>query len=80
LTRRANQRYYSIIQKSCKGGRIAGKQVQVAEATPFQNRDYPVLTDHRALFAGLLQRLYGLQQPSLERLVTGIKPKDLGLV
>ena len=80
MTRRANQRYYSIIQKSCKGGRIAGKQVQVAEATPFQNRDYPVLTDYKAFFAGLIQHVYGLQQPSLERIFAGIKPKDLSLV
>jgi len=62
------------------GGRMAGEQVQVAQATLFQNRDFPVLTDYKAFFAGLIQHVYGLQQASLERIFTGIKPKDLNLV
>jgi hypothetical protein len=32
---------------------MAGEQVKVERATLFQNRDYPVLTDYRALFANL---------------------------
>ena len=35
------------------GRRILGDQVQVANL--FQNRDYPVLTDYRSMFAGLFQ-------------------------
>ena len=58
---------------------MAGEQIQVAQATLFQNRDYSVLTDYRAFFAGLVQHVYGLQQASLERIFTGIKPKDLSL-
>jgi uncharacterized protein (DUF1501 family) len=38
------------------------------QATLFQNRDYPVLTDYRAMFAGLIQHIYGLQPASLERI------------
>ncbi|WP_029079051.1 DUF1501 domain-containing protein [Bradyrhizobium sp. th.b2] len=71
---------YWVMGGGINGGRMAGEQVKVAEATLFQNRDYPVLTDYRAFFAGLLQRVYGLKQPSLECIFSGIKPKDLNLV
>lgn len=71
---------YWVMGGGINGGRMAGEQVQVAQATLFQNRDYPVLTDYRAFFAGLIQHVYGLQPASLERIFTGIKPKDLNLV
>ncbi|MHC2332496.1 DUF1800 domain-containing protein [Bradyrhizobium sp. USDA 4454] len=71
---------YWVMGGGINGGRMAGEQVQVAQATLFQNRDYPVLTDYRAFFAGLIQHVYGLQQASLERIFTGTKPKDLNLV
>ncbi|NEU94643.1 DUF1501 domain-containing protein [Bradyrhizobium uaiense] len=71
---------YWVMGGGINGGRMAGEQVQVTQATLFQNRDYPVLTDYKAFFAGLIQHVYGLQQASLERIFTGIKPKDLNLV
>ncbi|KJC61013.1 hypothetical protein UP10_08815 [Bradyrhizobium sp. LTSPM299] len=71
---------YWVMGGGINGGRMAGEQVQVSQATLFQNRDYPVLTDYKAFFAGLIQRVYGLQQANLERIFTGIKPKDLNLV
>ena len=71
---------YWVMGGGINGGRMAGEQVQVAQATLFQNRDYPVLTDYKAFFAGLIQHVYGLQQARLERIFTGIKPKDLNLV
>jgi uncharacterized protein (DUF1501 family) len=71
---------YWVMGGGINGGRMAGEQVQVAQATLFQNRDFPVLTDYKAFFAGLIQHVYGLQQASLERIFTGIKPKDLNLV
>jgi uncharacterized protein (DUF1501 family) len=33
------------------GGRILGEQVKIDLANLFQNRDYPALTDYRAMFA-----------------------------
>ena len=39
---------------------MAGEQVQVAQATLFQNRDYPALTDYKAFFAGLVQSVYAI--------------------
>lgn len=71
---------YWVLGGGLKGGRIAGPQVRVAEASLFQNRDYPVLTDYRALLAGLFARLYGLDQPSLRRVFAGVDPVDLGLL
>ena len=71
---------YWVIGGGINGGRIAGEQVKVEQAHLFQNRDYPVLTDYRALFAGLLQRIYGLDAASLQRIFAGVKPAELGLV
>jgi uncharacterized protein (DUF1501 family) len=62
------------------GGRIVGEQVEVAQATLFQNRDYPVLNEYRAVFGGLFERMYGLSQAQLERVFGGVAAKDLGLV
>ena len=31
------------------GGRIVGEQLKIEQATLFKNRDYPVLTDYRAM-------------------------------
>ncbi len=71
---------YWVMGGGLNGGRIAGEQIKVEQATLFQNRDYPVLTDYRAMFAGLLQRQFGLQQTSLQRIFAGVHPTELGLV
>jgi uncharacterized protein (DUF1501 family) len=71
---------YWVLGGGINGGRILGEQVKVEQPNLFQNRDYPVLTDYRSLFAGLLQRMYGLQTPSLERIFASTRPADLGIV
>ncbi len=71
---------YWVLGGGINGGRIAGEQVKVEQATLFQNRDYPVLTDYRALFAGLVQKMYGLQPQGIQRIFGSTKPADLGLV
>ena len=71
---------YWVLGGGINGGRILGEQVKVEQANLFQNRDYPVLTDYRSLFAGLLQRMYGLQPASLERIFASARPTDLGIV
>jgi len=71
---------YWVMGGGINGGRLAGEQIQVAQTTLFQNRDYPVLTDYKAFFAGLLQQVYGLQPASLDRIFASVKPKDLNLV
>jgi uncharacterized protein (DUF1501 family) len=71
---------YWILGGAVRGGRIAGPQVRADEAHLFQNRDYPVLTDYRALLGGLFQRLYGLDQASLRRIFPSANPSDLALL
>ena len=71
---------YWVLGGGINGGRIAGEQIKVEQATLFQNRDYPVLTDYRAMFAGLLQKMYGLQPQSIQRIFGNTKPADIGLV
>jgi uncharacterized protein (DUF1501 family) len=72
---------YWVLGGGIKGGEIAGDQIAVSQATLFQNRDYPVLTDYRALFGGLLQRMYGLDAAQIAQVFPKAgNIKDLGLV
>jgi len=71
---------YWVLGGAVKGGRMPGEQVKVAQSSLFQNRDFPVLTDYRALFGGLFQRVYGLDQKLLQQVFPNAVPKDLGLV
>jgi uncharacterized protein (DUF1501 family) len=71
---------YWVLGGAVKGGRIAGEQVKVAQASLFQNRDYPVLTDYRALFSGLFARGYGLDQKTAQQVFPGMMGKELGLM
>jgi len=71
---------YWVMGGGINGGRIVGEQVKVEQATLFQNRDYPVLTDYRAMFAGLVQRMFGLESASVQRIFAGARPAELGLV
>ena len=71
---------YWVLGGAVKGGRVAGEQVKVEHATLFQNRDYPVLTDYRALFAGLFAHAYGLDQKLIAQVFPGVTAKDLALL
>src|SRR5579872_3389190 len=71
---------YWVMGGGIKGGRLAGAQAQVTEATLNQNRDYAVLTDYRALIGGLIQRIYGLNPSQLAQVFPGAQPADLKLV
>lgn len=71
---------YWVMGGGVNGGRVLGEQVKVEQAKLFQNRDYPVLTDYRALFAGLFQRMFALERDSLLRIFPNTSPVNLGLV
>jgi uncharacterized protein (DUF1501 family) len=71
---------YWVMGGGINGGRILGEQVKVDQANLFQNRDYPVLTDYRAMFAGLFQHMFGLETGSLQRIFAQVHPAELGLV
>lgn len=71
---------YWVLGGSVKGGRVAGEQVEVKAATLFQNRDYPVLNEYRALFGGLTRRMYGLSDAQLATVFPGAAARDIGLL
>lgn len=71
---------YWALGGAVRGGRVAGEQLRVAHDTLFQDRDYPVLNEYRALLGGLFGRLYGLDNAALARIFPGAAPKDLKLV
>jgi uncharacterized protein (DUF1501 family) len=55
---------YWVLGGAVRGGRIAGPQVAVTQANLFQDRDWPVLTDYRALIGGVLGKSYGADFPA----------------
>ncbi|HEY5410507.1 MAG TPA: DUF1501 domain-containing protein [Caulobacteraceae bacterium] len=71
---------YWVMGGAIKGGRLAGDQVKIAPETLNENRDYPVLTDYRAMLGGLFQRIYGLDQTRLQAVFPQATPKDLQIV
>ena len=71
---------YWVMGGGVKGGRIAGPQTRVARETLFQDRDWPVLTDYRALIGGVLKRGYGLSQAQLATVFPATQPADLALI
>src|SRR5476651_1787507 len=71
---------YWVLGGGVKGGRIAGPQVAMTRANLFQDRDWPVLTDYRALIGGVLRKSYGLSQAQLAQIFPQAAPADLALV
>jgi uncharacterized protein (DUF1501 family) len=70
---------YWVLGGAVRGGRIAGEQLPVNAANLFQNRDYPVLNEYRALLGGLFARLYGLSVKQLQQVFAGVAVRDIGL-
>jgi uncharacterized protein (DUF1501 family) len=71
---------YWVLGGGVRGRRVAGEQVAVTQASLNQNRDYPVLTDYRALLGGLFQRAYGLNTERLSQIFPQVSAKDLKIV
>lgn len=71
---------YWVLGGGIKGGRVAGEQIHVEQATLFQNRDYPVLNEYRTLLGGLFMRQYGLSAAQIDTIFAGVKSRDLGLL
>ncbi|MFZ3127401.1 MAG: DUF1501 domain-containing protein, partial [Rhodoferax sp.] len=65
---------------SAAGGKVVGTQQALEHTTLFQNRDYPVLNEYRAVLGGLLGRMYGLSPRDLERIFPNAPAQDWGLV
>ena len=71
---------YWVLGGGVRGGRIAGAQTAVTQANLFQDRDWPVLTDYRALIGGVLSKSYGLRQAQLTEIFPQAAPADLSLI
>ncbi len=71
---------YWVLGGGVKGGRLVGDQVKVEQKALFQNRDYPVLNEYRAVLAGVFRRVYGLQPERLQKVFPSAQPKELALV
>jgi uncharacterized protein (DUF1501 family) len=71
---------YWVLGGSLSGGRIAGEQLAIERKTLFQDRDYPVLNDYRAVLGGLFRPMWGLSAGELERVFPQVRPLDLKLV
>ena len=62
------------------GGRIVGQQQRVSRATLFQDRDFPVLNDYRAVFGGLFRSMWGLSAKQSGQIFQQVEPAGLGLI
>ena len=71
---------YWVLGGGVRGGRVVGEQTQLAAGKLFQNRDYPVLNEYRAVLGGLFTRLYGLSPAQVDQVFAGSSVRDLGLV
>jgi uncharacterized protein (DUF1501 family) len=71
---------YWILGGAISGGRIAGEQQRLERATLFQDRDYPVLNDYRAVLAGLFGSMWSLTPLQLEGIFPQTRSVDLKLI
>jgi uncharacterized protein (DUF1501 family) len=71
---------YWVLGGGVRGGRVAGEQTLLTPATLFQNRDYPVLNEYRAVLAGLFARMYGLDAKQLDKVFPGAPTRRLDLI
>jgi uncharacterized protein (DUF1501 family) len=71
---------YWVLGGAIQGGRMAGEQIVVAQNMLNQNRDFPVLTEYRAMLGGMFKRMYGLDANRLAQVFPKTIPVDLSLV
>jgi len=71
---------YWVMGGAVHGGRVVGEQTRLARESLFQDRDYPVLNEYRAVLGGIFGRLYGLDATQLARVFPQSKARDLALV
>ncbi len=71
---------YWVLGGSISGGKICGEQQRVAQATLFQNRDFPVLNDYRSVLGGLFRSLWDLSPAQSADIFPQAASIDLKLV
>jgi uncharacterized protein (DUF1501 family) len=71
---------YWVLGGRVNGGQVLGDQVKVVRETLNQDRDFPVVNEYRAMFGGLFERMYGLDQTRLAMVFPQAQARDLQLV
>jgi uncharacterized protein (DUF1501 family) len=71
---------YWVLGGAVNGGRIAGEQQRLERANLFQDRDYPVLNDYRAVLGGLFRSMWALTPAQCAQIFPQVAPADLKLV
>ena len=71
---------YWVLGGRINGGTIAGEQRPVNRGALFQDRDYPVLNDYRAVLGGLFRGSGGSRRINAPRIFPQAAPRDLKLV
>lgn len=69
-----------VMGGAIRGGRVSGEQAPIAPGRLHQDRDLPVLNEHRQVLAGLFARMYGLRPDTLDSVFPGVGAVDLGLL
>ncbi|HMK87783.1 MAG TPA: DUF1501 domain-containing protein [Steroidobacteraceae bacterium] len=70
---------YWVLGGSIRGGTLAGEQLPVNRSMLLQDRDFPVLSDYRAILGGLFRSLWGLNTAQCARIFPQVAPLELGL-
>jgi uncharacterized protein (DUF1501 family) len=71
---------YWLLGGSINGGRIVGAQQRVERGALFQDRDFPVLNDYRAVLGGLFRSMWGLSPSQSAHVFQQTAAVDLKLV
>ena len=71
---------YWVLGGSISGGRIAGEQTRVERGNLFQDRDYPVLNEYRAMLGGVFTTMWGLSADQAVKVFPEVSPIDLKVV
>ena len=71
---------YWVLGGSINGGAVRGEQQRLSRSTLFQDRDYPVLNDYRAVLGGLFHSMWDLSPGQTSRVFQDVAPADLRLV
>jgi uncharacterized protein (DUF1501 family) len=71
---------YWVLGGAIRGSRMAGEQVALSSRTLNENRDLPVLTEYRAMLAGMFKRMYSLDAARIQRVFPNADVADLGLL
>jgi uncharacterized protein (DUF1501 family) len=69
-----------VLGGAVRGGRIAGEQQRLERVDLFQDRDYPMLNDYRALLADLFRTMWGLTPGQCAQVFPQVTPSRLQLV